>query len=753
MVDKIGVPEGYLDDMVIELDNNGKILKIIHQNETDHVTSMVGLNLFKLLPKDATIKMTKTINNAISKSEVLQDMYIIKSEKSECKYKITAIPRKNSVLVMNKCIDDGKKHNDDRRSTIDDGKYLELINFLSQLSECDDYIENILKLTCEHIELDSILIIKFNELNRYNNKVIKWTSEKGIEEYANLLSPKNIEWFVSNLKKQESIQLTKSKYLIEDEISIILDNLDVRSMLSVQMGIAKNKFLCFGQTIPNGVWTNNDIQIAKTVGMLIRQHIEHEKRMNKAIIEKENALLTLMSISDGVVVTDRFGTIKFINGETEDIIKYSIDEVVGKRAGEVVKIYCRDSNKPIANNIDKVLNTGRVVHWGKPDLLVTKHGEFKFVDSCASPIKGFNNEFLGVIMLLWDVTERVREEDKLLYASQHDAMTGLYNRRYYENALKEVDIEGNLPISIIMGDLNSLKMTNDVFGHYIGDSMIETAGRAIQNACRTKDIVSRVGGDEFVAILLNSSEKLAKKICSNIKKICRMEYEDEPYKVSISLGHATKYDMDTNLSDIIKSAEDRMYKKKLIESKNAKTEILESMKDILANRSHEDEEHIKNVEEVSVKIAKAMDMTQGQVNDLRLLAKMHDIGKISVKDCILNKTENLIDSEWEELKKHSEAGYRITQYLSEVSHIAKYVLSHHERWDGKGYPHGLKGEEIPLLCRILFVADAYDAMTSDRPYRKALELSEAVKELKLNSGTQFDPKIVDVFVNDVLINE
>jgi len=134
------------------------------------------------------------------------------------------------------------------------------------------------------------------------------------------------------------------------------------------------------------------------------------------------------------------------------------------------------------------------------------------------------------------------------------------------------------------------------------------------------------------------------------------------------------------------------------------------------------------------------------MDELALLAVLHDIGKVGIKESVLQKPGPLTAEEWEEMKKHPEIGYRIAQNTPELATVAEYILSHHERWDGRGYPRGLKGEEIPLICRILAVADAYDAMTNDRTYRKAMSREKAIDEIRRNAGTHFDPQVADIFL-------
>lgn len=335
--------------------------------------------------------------------------------------------------------------------------------------------------------------------------------------------------------------------------------------------------------------------------------------------------------------------------------------------------------------------------------------------------------------------------DKFNRFGYKDRLTGLYTREFFEEELFRLDSERQLPISVINGDLNGLKLINDAFGHDMGDKALKRVAELMRMSFRKEDIVSRIGGDEFLALLPKTSEKTALKIVERIKKLS----EANPLnflKISISFGVATKTNTDEDIMQIQKKAEDRMYFNKLKESKDAKHTMIKYLKDKLEEISFETKSHYDRLRDLSFMLAEEIGISSIEKEELRLLCEFHDIGKIGVSPKILQKKEALNEEEWESLKRHSEIGYHIIGASKENCNIDELILVHHERWDGSGYPGLLKNDEIPLTARIFAIADAYEAMVNDRPYRERLTVKEALEEIKTKAGTQFDPYLAKKFV-------
>jgi len=340
-------------------------------------------------------------------------------------------------------------------------------------------------------------------------------------------------------------------------------------------------------------------------------------------------------------------------------------------------------------------------------------------------------------------------EQEIFYLSYHDQLTGLYNRRFYEEELKRLDTESNLPITIVMGDVNGLKLINDSFGHYTGDDLLKKVAQVIVKGCRADDIIARLGGDEFAIILPKTDAFETDQI---IKRITDLSLSEKvgSIDISISFGYETKNKGEEKIEEILKNAEDRMYRKKLFESPSMRGKTIKAIINTLHEKNKREEQHSHRVSELCKSMGEALGMTEYENEELKSVGLLHDIGKITIDENVLNKPGKLTDDEWNEIKRHPEIGYRILNTVNDMSDMASYVLYHHERWDGKGYPKGLKGDEIPFVSRIINIVDSYDAMTSERSYQKALSKEVAIEELKKNAGTQFDAELVSVFIEKVL---
>lgn len=361
----------------------------------------------------------------------------------------------------------------------------------------------------------------------------------------------------------------------------------------------------------------------------------------------------------------------------------------------------------------------------------------------------FNQSVLNQLKIFTDVITTAISKHldnlKIRELSFYDSLTGLYNRRFFEVELERLDSKRQLPISIIMADLNGLKIINDSYGHKKGDQMLKKAAEILKSSLRKEDILARQGGDEFIILLPQTDQKTSAEIIQRINdKTGTVEGLELP--LSIAVGQATKFSPEEDIGDIIKQADNQMYKNKLSESRSSKSNIVQGLINVLDAKSSETKEHAVRMTKLAFDFGEKLGLTESDQNRLSLLATLHDIGKINISEEILNKKDKLTDQEWEIMKKHTEQGYKIASASEEFALVADEIFSHHENWDGSGYPRQLKRKEIPFLARIISLIDAYDVMTHERPYSKAISSEEAVAEIKSCSGTQFDPELAKKFV-------
>ncbi len=422
---------------------------------------------------------------------------------------------------------------------------------------------------------------------------------------------------------------------------------------------------------------------------------------------------------------------------------------------QMKKYYNVDIKK--GDNFLSILTNKDMIDRIKNSVLKSLNGEYhittsqveinkeKYLEERYSPIIKKSGQIIGVTIFSQDITVRKEREQEVFDLVYFDPLTKIYNRRAFNETIDYYLKNKNHFFSIIYIDINGLKQVNDTLGHNYGDELLTVVANSLKTILdEYKGHVFRLGGDEFVVILDKNRKEQTEKIIEEAKfKISKLKIKGFP--VSISYGYAIK-DINKDLDSALKEAEDMMYKNKIFEIDSHRSESIKTILSTLRAKDLLTETHSQKVGVISEKIGKKLKMLSNEINALKTIATLHDIGKIGIDDSILNKPGKLTKKEFEKIKRHPEIGFRILSTIPDYFEIANDVLSHHERYDGLGYPRGLKGEEIPIKARIISVADAYDAMTSIRPYRKPLSKEEAIQEIKDNSGTQFDPLIVKLFL-------
>ncbi|RAK06326.1 diguanylate cyclase (GGDEF)-like protein/putative nucleotidyltransferase with HDIG domain [Halanaerobium saccharolyticum] len=327
-----------------------------------------------------------------------------------------------------------------------------------------------------------------------------------------------------------------------------------------------------------------------------------------------------------------------------------------------------------------------------------------------------------------------------------DQLTDIYNRQYFEKKIKEFDQKQLYPFSIILGNLNNLKKINENQGYERGNLFIKKTAEILSSFCDKNDIAARSGGDEFVILLPKSDIKKAEKISEEI--IINYNFLSGKYqKMTLALGIASRSTKEQKLTDVYQLANNRMYRNKISVAGSFKFEIFSAFERMLGEKTGETVAHARRMELLSVKLAEKLKIPVYQIDELKIAARLHDIGKIIIADYILNKPGALTEAEFKKVKEHTNIGYRIIRSMPALENVANIILAHHERWDGRGYPRGLEKGEIPYLARIISIVDTYDVITHERPYKKSGSAAAALKEIGNCAGTQFDPLLAAEFID------
>lgn len=487
------------------------------------------------------------------------------------------------------------------------------------------------------------------------------------------------------------------------------------------------------------------LPIRKALNSVLDTTSKHMKDKDQArhdlLLENQRVVLLMNSAADIIFEIDRNLRFVTVLGKGLERIGKASEDFTGKT---VTEIFGKDGKNREFHYQKALEGHHSFYNWTYQSLGETLHFE-----SSISPIYDENKQIVGAVGITRDVTEQQQKQYEIEHISTHDFLTGLFNRRYFNMKINDIDYERNYPLGVVMMDLNGLKILNDAYGHTFGDQALIEVSHVIQSFMKQKDILARIGGDEFAAIIPNTTEadiyQLKKNIAFEIskRKIANLD-------LSIAVGYAIKSRNDQHMDDILKEAEDYMYRIKLSEGMSIRNNAIKAILKTLTDKYKDEREHLAKVSQICGKMGKILNLHEDEIKELELAGLYHDIGKISIPDAILDKPGKLTKEEYDIMKKHTEAGYQILRAADAYSDLAEYALTHHERWDGKGYPRGLSGVEIPYFSRILSIVDAYEAMISKRVYKEAMSKEEAINEIIRCSGTQFDPDLAKIFVTKYL---
>lgn len=510
------------------------------------------------------------------------------------------------------------------------------------------------------------------------------------------------------------------------EVKELLYNIERIKEKSTEIANINNK------TYKHIIFNNKDEEI---IGILV--DFPEEVKSKDENYEKHTLRTVIDTIPDLIFYKDKDLKYLGVNKKCEKFYNdMGVTEILGKN----------DLELPIDLSLStQCYEHDNIVISKKQTLHIEENTDDKIYETVKTPIIDEFGNIKGLVGVVRDITDYKIKEKMLTQLSYTDGLTSLFNRTYFDKKVEEIIENKKFPMGLILGDVNGLKLVNDTLGHLRGDKLLKCMAKILKKATNEVGTVFRWGGDEFVILLPGLSHMECARMMQKIDDICENTICGG-IKTSISMGYSI-LDEGDSIDKVLVEAEDKVYKKKMLSGSSVRASMLETLKMNLENKNVETEKHTQRVADFCIDIAKELNLDEETVEKASLIGKLHDIGKIGISEHILLKPEKLTDDEYEIMKTHSEKGYRLASLLPEISCISREILTHHERWDGLGYPLGLSKDEIPILSRIVAVADSFDAMTNDRCYSEARSIQDSLNELKRCSGTQFDPQIVEVFIN------
>lgn len=473
-------------------------------------------------------------------------------------------------------------------------------------------------------------------------------------------------------------------------------------------------------------------------------NVTEAKDVEVALIKSERKFRTLFE-----TMGEAFVLHEAVCDEEGNLVNYRVLEVneayeqqSGLKEKDIVNQLITDifnvDKAPFFEKYEQVFKTGESVNFTRYFGPLKKY----FRVSIFKPLEGH----FGTIFS--DITEQTTMKATIEHLSYHDKLTGLYNRRYYEEQLPLLTTKENMPLSVLLCDLNALKLANDAFGHKMGDQVIQTAAEILVNHKPPNSMAARIGGDEFAVLMPKTSFEDAVLVMKDMKDKS-INKELSHIFLSMSFGLSTLENSEQSFDMVYRKAENKLYAFKLKEGQHVRQNILTTIIDNLHKFYLNEASHAKQVSTLSLSLGKAVGLSRMELSTLKQVALYHDIGKIGVDKDILNKANHLSDIERLDVERHPEIGYRILSSLPNKAHLAEHVLNHHENIDGSGYPRQLTAKHISKFSKIIRICESYDTMICEQPYKIALSKQAALKALKDGIGTLYDEHLTQTFINMV----
>ncbi len=677
--------------------------------------------------------------------------------------------------------------------------------------EVDKEINGVLETIGKFAGVDRSYVFQAYDNETRADNTHEWCAE-GIEPLIDKLKGLSSDfapWLVEKLKRDEVIHVPRLDDLPPEAVreKELFRSQKVKSVVIVPMvfGKAIVGLLGFDSVREEKAWSGESIALLRIVGEILANALTHKEAEETIKLVAEQWEMTFNSITDLVSLQDVECTIVRVNKAFADTFKKKPDELIGKKCYEILHgteaqiVHCP---------MKRTLATKQPA---AEEIFEPKLGFH--LEITTSPIFDERGEMIGSVHIAKDISERKKAEQELEKLNMEllnsnkrlkqfalrDAHTGLYNHRYLSEVIEAEFFRARRyvhPLSVIMLDVDYFKSINDVYGHQFGDLVLKQLARQLKKMVRQYDIVGRFGGEEFVVISPGIDRSRAFALAQRILDAVGLyNFGNATHTVRLKLSlAAASYPEDRVVKgmELIKLADQILNKAKEFggdrvyssldtgkgrrgltakADKGADAKSLQQKLERLTKRANQSlveavfafaktiklkdyytGEHVDRTVHYTTEIAKLLSLSKEETERIRQAAQLHDLGKIGISEKILLKPSKLSKKEIQEIRLHPQIGVDIIRPIHVLHDIIPFILYHHERWDGKGYPEGLRREEIPMGARIIAISDVYQALTSRRAYRKAYSKSEAIRIIKSSSGTQFDPKIVNMFLR-VLADE
>jgi len=733
-----------------EIKDSGQLTA--EERSLNELGRLIGSKVEEVFETGISNKILNGIHKALKtgESQVIEYSYSLDNEKRYFEARLAATEKEEVISIVRDITEQKQVENDLKYQFQFEKMIADISSFFMRISsdKLNEAINYALKLSGEFFDVDRSYVCRFSEDFLTMDNTHEWCAEgvASMKERNQRFVLGKMPWWSKQLFNHEHVYVPDVDALPpeaeQDKKDFHIEG--TRSFLTIPL-ITEDKLIgIYGFKVVRGskYLSNNQIAMLKVVAEIITGAII-KKEAEEALKESEERYRDILATIEEVYYeTDLAGNIIFFNEAGLKIFGgYTAEEAYGINYKKLYK-----EPKVAYKTFNRVFETGNP-EKGLVLEMIRKDGSVFFGEISITLKRDKSGYVTGFKGIGKDVTERIRYEQRLEYLSMHDQLTGVYNRTFFETELSRLSKSREYPVSIISADLDGLKLINDTMGHDAGDKQLQACASVLKKSLRQADILARVGGDEFSAILLQTGKSKGEAIVRRIRRnVNRYNRANEKRPLGISVGIATAEQSDISLKELFKRADDMMYRNKLYGSGSSRSKIVKSLLATLAEKDYITVDHVRRLEELCCAVGEKIHLSSNQMADLALLAQVHDLGKVGIPDQVLSKNGTLSEEEWEIMRGHPEKGYRIATSSPDLASVADLILKHHEHWDGSGYPLGLKGKDIPVECRILAIVDAFDVMTNGRHYSEAKTINEALEELKKQTGSQFDPELVPIFI-------